>query len=140
VAQRVARAVETRRLAVPDTNDTVGALSADARSELAAEHGRRRKLLVQCGPMHHAVLGQQSAPAGELQVVARQGRPFVAGDEDRRVVSGTPVVADTVKQETHQRLHAGEVGGAVLAQIALVQREFAWLQAGGHATPSRQFV
>ena len=79
VPQRVGGPVQAGRLAVPDAGDAVVPGVADAAGQLGAGHRRRRQLLVEARPVHDAVLAEQVAVAGELEVVAAERRALVAG-------------------------------------------------------------
>ncbi|WPB87775.1 hypothetical protein [Streptomyces malaysiensis] len=123
MAQSVTRAVESGCLAVPDAEDPVRALCSGRGGELAAEHRRRPQFLVHRRPVDHVVFRQQPLAAREFEVVPGQRRPFVSGDENCRVMAVSTIVPDAVEQDAYQGLDAGEIDGAVLAEIAMVQRE-----------------
>src|SRR5918997_891555 len=69
VLQRVARAVEARRLAVPDPGHAVDAVGVcDGGTHLAAPHGGSRQLLVEAGAVDDAVLVERGARPVEGEV------------------------------------------------------------------------
>ncbi len=118
--ERVARPIQPGGLAVPPAHHTARPPRA---RELAAHHRRRGQLLVQPGPMHHVVAGEQARAPGQLQIEPGEGRTFVAGDERRGVHPSLPVLPDHVEQDPHQSLYAGEIDGPLLPEVAVVQGE-----------------
>src|SRR6516165_4276431 len=97
----------------------------DAPGQLGSGHRRRRQLLVEARLVHDAVLAEQVAVAGQLEVVPAKRRALVAGHVGGRRDAALAVMAGAVEQHADERLDPREVDRPVLALIALVE--------GGHA-------
>src|SRR5438105_4875030 len=60
----------------------------------------------------------------QRQVVAAQGRAFVAGDERRCAQPSAPVPPHLVHGQAHQRLYSGQIDSALLLLILGIQLHF----------------
>jgi hypothetical protein len=138
VPQRVGGPVQPGRLPVPEPGDPVDAPVRGAADVLGALHGGGRQLLVDRGPEDDVVRVQQLPAPPQLQVVAAQWGALVAGDEQRRAPPGPPVGPADVEREPGERVHAGQVDGAVLEPVAVVQDGTAGLV--GHWAPPRSVL
>ena len=90
---------------------------------LAAEHRRRRQVLVEARGEHDVVLAQQLAVALERLIEAAERRAAIARDERRGVETSPAVGAMLVEREPDQRLDAGEIDAALLLRVLGIQRE-----------------
>lgn len=107
VPQRIGGPVKSRRLAVPEPGDALDPRIIRSGRELGALDGRGGQLLVDGGPEHDVMPGQDVAVALELQVVTGQRGSLIAGDEHRGVTVVSLIRAADVDRQTHERLHAG---------------------------------
>ena len=119
VADRVAGAVEPRRLAVPDADDAVVALVAERVDELAAHHRGGGELLVEAGTDDDRQVGHGGRRGRRLLLERPDRRALVAGDERRRVQAEAPVDAQLVDGQAGDGLHAGEEDAALLEAEAV---------------------
>ena len=90
VLECVAAAIDAGRLAVPHAQHAVVLRTREEAHHLAAEHRRRREILVQPGREDDVVLGEELRIALEGLVEAAERRPAVARDERRRVEAARP--------------------------------------------------
>ena len=138
VAQRVARAVDARSLAVPQAEHAVVRALAVELGLLRAPAGGGRNVLVDAGLEHHVVLLQVRLRPIELQVEPAERRAAVAADVAGGVVPGREVPAALVEHEPHQRLDTGEEDASVLAGVLVVEVDGGELY--GRLTHGRTFL
>jgi hypothetical protein len=122
VLERVAGAVDARALAVPDAEYAVVARTGQVVHELRAPDRRRGEVLVDAGFEVDAVLGEERLRLPECQVVGAERRAPVAGDEARRVESGSEIAPALHERQPHQCLDACEVDPAGFARVLVVER------------------
>ena len=130
VPDRVGGAVEAGGLAVPVADDAVagravggGSEVGDLGGDLRAHHRGGGDLLVQSGAVGDVVGREEGAASSEFEVVAGEGRAFVAGDERGGVQVLAAVDASAVADHADQGRDAGEVDRARLASVPVVERE-----------------
>jgi hypothetical protein len=122
VLERVAGAVDARALAVPDAEHAVVARTGQVVHELRAPDRRGGEVLVDAGLEVDTVRGEERLRLPERQVVGAERRAPVAGDEARRVESGSDVAPALHERQPHQRLDAREVDPAGFARVLVVER------------------
>ena len=93
VAQRVAGAVEPRRLAVPDADDAVVAAGIERDGQLGAHHRGGRQLFVHALLEHHpeAVGFGELGSGDDIAVEPRQRTTGIAGDVGGGLQPGTTI-------------------------------------------------
>ena len=107
MAQRVGRAVDAGRLAVPHGQHAVEARAGQVAGELAAPGGGRAELLVEAGTGDDVVAARTASRwRCELLVEAAERRALVAGDERAGVQAAARVGAVLVEREPDERLDA----------------------------------
>jgi hypothetical protein len=121
VADRVARPVEARSLAVPDADDPVVALVPERVDELAAHHGRRGELLVEPGAHDDRQVGHRGRGGRCVLLERGDGRALVARDERRGGEAVAPIDAQLVDREPGEGLHAGQEDAPLLAPEPVVE-------------------
>ena len=125
VPQRVGRAVEAGRLAVPHGKHAVVLRAGELRGELAAPGRRGAELLVEAGHVAHVVLLDELAVAGELLVEAAERRALVAGDHRAGVQAAAGIRAVLVERKADEPLKARQEDAAVLEDVLVVERDVA---------------
>jgi hypothetical protein len=123
VADRVARAVDTGPLAVPDREDAVEAPLAGEVHLLGALAGGRGQILVDRRLVDDVVRVEQRAGRLELLIVGAQRRAAIAGDVARRVPSGAPIAPLLLERQANERLDAGQINPALLEPVLVVERD-----------------
>ncbi len=143
VAQRIARAVDARPLAVPHAEDAIElALLAQLRL-LGAPDRRGGQILVDGGLKQDVVAPAERLGALELIVEPAERRAAVAGDVARRVEPGTAIALFLHQAHAHQRLIAGGEDAGLrqivfVAEVDTLERHGSVLRAGsGMAHPTR---
>src|SRR5208283_4902263 len=104
VAERVARAVDARTLAVPEAEHAVEAAFAAQLGLLRPPDRRRRQLLVEAWLEMDVVGGEQAGDLEELQVEAAERRAAIAGNEPAGVQAGAAVARFLRQQQARDRL------------------------------------
>src|SRR5256885_4116005 len=108
VLENVARAVDTRALAVPHADDAVVLGSGEEVGELAAVDRGRAEVLVEPGDEDDVVLAKEIRIALQGQVEPAEGRAPIAGDQRRGVEAPAAVGAVLVERQPDERLGAGQ--------------------------------
>ena len=122
VTERVGRAVEAGRLAVPHGQHAVVLRAGELAGELAAPRRRRAELLVQAGHVPDVVALDELAVAGELLVEAAERRALVARDHRPGHEAAAKVGAVLVEREADEALEAGEEDAALLEDVLVLER------------------
>ena len=138
VAQRVARAVHARPLAVPQAEHPVVRALAVEPGLLGAPAGGGRDVLVDAGLEDHVVLLQVCLRPIELEIESAERRAAVAADVARGVVPGRDVAPALGQHEPHQRLDAGEEDAPAFAGVLVVEIDGGELDGG--LTHGRTFL
>ena len=121
VADGVDAAVEARPLAVPDREHPVETGAGEEIDLLGAPAGGGGEVLVHRGLEVDIGPVQETLRAPQLLVRVVHRRAAVTGDEAAGMKSRTPVTRLLHQREAHQGLAAGEVEGAALALVAIVE-------------------
>ena len=122
VADRVGGAVDTRGLAVPDSDHAVEARAWQRPGQLRAPHGRCGKLLVDRRLQDQLVLGSERSESSDLAHESGERRAGIAGDQRGRSQPRAYVGAVLVEQDSHQRLHAREEYAAFREEVTVLER------------------
>ena len=113
VAQRVARAVDARALAVPDPEHAIDRRAGKARHVLRAPDGGRSEILVQARAEDDVVPGEDRAGAPQFDVVSPHRGTAVAGNVAAGVEAVRRVAQALLDRQPHERLHPGHVEPAL---------------------------
>ena len=108
MAQRVAGAIDSRPLAVPDGEDAVIFAFAAHLRLLRAPYGGGGEVLVEARHEEYVALVEERLGAMQLRVHAAERRAAIAGDEARRAKAGATVHLLLHEQKPHDRLCAVE--------------------------------
>jgi hypothetical protein len=119
----VARAVDARAFAVPDTEHAIVLRLREIVRELAAVDDRRAEVFVDAGDELHVMLGEQRRVALEREIEPSERRPAIAGDQRRRVQAAPLVRAMLVERQPDEGLDAGEENEALFLAVLGVERE-----------------
>jgi hypothetical protein len=85
VLEYIARAVDARRLAVPDAEHAIELRAREGVCLLAAPHGSRAEVFVEALPHLYVVGVEQLFHGGKLLVVSAERRTAIARNETRRI-------------------------------------------------------
>ncbi len=130
VADRVARAIETGRFAVPHTGDAFVLGTLVCLGNLRTEDRRCSELLVESRHVHDVELVEQLALGLELSVVSAQWRALIAGDECRGVPALGPIGAHQIDRQAHEGLDARRQDLLRCRLVTLLQRELVGVRFG----------
>ena len=119
--EHIARAIDARRLAIPDAEHAIELRARKQVRLLRAPHSRRPQILVQPLPELHVMRIHQLGRRADLLVVSPERRTPVARDETRRIKARFPVEPLAVQRQAHKRMYAGHEGPAALEQIFVVE-------------------
>ena len=119
--EHVARAIDARRLAVPDAEHAIELCARKDMCLLRAPYRRRAEVLVQALPQLHVVRVHQLAGGADLLVVAAQRRAAITRNEPRRIQAQFAVQLLAVERQPHKRLDARHEGAALLQQVLVIE-------------------
>src|SRR5207244_2373768 len=125
VLENVARAVDTRALAVPHADDAVVLGSGEEVGELAAVDRGRAEVLVEPGDEDDVVLAKEIRIALQGQVEPAEGRAPIAGDQRRGVEAPAAVGAVLIERQPDEGLDAGQEDEPLFAAVLGIQGEVA---------------
>ena len=123
VAENIARAVDTRPLAVPEREDAVIFALALQFGLLGAPDGGGGEVLVQAGLEDDIGGHQRLAGPHQLLVEPAQRRAAIARDEAGGVQAGRPVALALHQEHARDRLGAGEEDLAGPEVVLVVERD-----------------
>ena len=123
VLEGIAAAVDPRRLAVPDADHAVVLGLREQVGELAAHDHGRAGVFVDGGHEDDLMRAQQLQIALELQIEPGQRRAAVARDQPGGIEAQSPVGAELIQRQTHQRLHPREQDRPFEQGVFRVERE-----------------
>ena len=119
VLERIARAVDTRPLAVPHREHAIDSLLRIGLDLLRTEHGGGREVLVDGGQELDVVLVEKRFGAPEFLVDCAERRPPVPRYESGGVQSRRPVQRALHERDADQRLGACQEHAPGLAPVAI---------------------
>ena len=123
VLEDVAATVDAGALAVPDTVYAVDLRAGEKVDALAAHHRGGGQFLVHRRLVDDAVLTQQAANSSQGEVVARQRRALVPGNECARSQPVPGIAPLLVNGKPYQGLNSGQVNAALKHGVFVVKRD-----------------
>ena len=123
VLEDVAAAVDAGALAIPNAVHPVDLRAGKQVHVLGAHHRRGGQFLVHRRLVHDAVLPEQAAHPRQREVIARQRRALIAGNEGARLQPVPGIAPLLVDGKPHQGLDPGQVNAALQHGIFVVKRD-----------------
>jgi hypothetical protein len=122
--EHVARAVDARRLAVPDAEQAIIFRAREQAELLAAPDGCGAEVFVQAFPEFDVMRVQPFLRGAQLLVISAKGRPTISGDKSGRVHIIAQIEAFSIKRQADQCLNTGHIRLALDKIVFVVQRNF----------------
>ena len=126
MANGVAGAVQTRRLAVPERKHAIDACAGEKTHLLRAPDGRGGQVLVDSRLKDHATSRQLLGATPKLPIEAADGGAAIARDVALGVEARTRIESPLIKRQPRQRMDAGQERHARFQRVAIIQRKFSF--------------